>query len=174
MDLYLIRHAEARPIGEGIRDDSERPLTDVGQAQAVAIGAGLLRQGVRVSLLMSSPLVRARQTAEAIRGAWPVPDVAFRICDELAPGERRKRLARCLRGVEPGTGIGLVGHEPDLAEFASWLIGSRKARLHLSKAGVAYVACDPEPRKGTGTLVWLISPEWFATPTATAHQAAAR
>ena len=57
--------------------------------------------------------------------------------------------------------VAVVGHQPDLGQLAGWLIGARKAQIDLAKAGVAHIAFDPEPRKGAGTLVWLVTPEWF-------------
>lgn len=166
MKIYLVRHAEAQSLGHaGIEDDFERPLTDAGHAQARAVAAGLSRLGVRPSLLMTSPLLRARQTAEAMRGEWLSQAPAVRVCEALAPGGKRKELARSLRGLDPEAGVALVGHQPDLGQLAGWLIGSRKARIDFRKAGVAFIACDAEAKKGSGTLVWLATPEWVAVET---------
>jgi len=57
--------------------------------------------------------------------------------------------------------IGLVGHMPDLGEFAAWLLGSKKVHLGLAKAGVALVRCDGSPIKGNGSLIWMVTPEWL-------------
>jgi phosphohistidine phosphatase SixA len=161
VDLYLIRHAEARALDES-RDerDEDRPLTEEGEAQARRIATGLHQRGIRVAgALLTSPLLRARQTAEGMLGHWP--DFAPRIqeCEELAPGVKPKKLARYLRSLGTSS-LSLVGHMPDLAEFLGWLIGSRKAQIDMAKAGVAYVTCD-DVRKRDGTLEWLVTPEWF-------------
>ncbi len=162
MDLYLIRHADALDLGErGVTADEERPLSKKGEKQAAQIAAGLQRRGVQLDLLLTSPLVRARQTADALlrHGAPLVTDL--QACDELAPGTKRKKLARALLATGKNV-VGLVGHQPDLGTFTAWLIGAADVQLEFAKAGVAYVRCDEVPRKGGGTLVWLVTPEWLA------------
>jgi phosphohistidine phosphatase SixA len=57
--------------------------------------------------------------------------------------------------------VALVGHMPDLAEFAAWLIGSRKTQLDLDKAGVACIRCQEGLDKGDGMLLWLVTPQWY-------------
>jgi phosphohistidine phosphatase len=162
MDLYLIRHADALALGErGITEDANRPLSEKGEKQAAQVAAGLQRRGVRCDVLLTSPLVRARQTADALvhQGTGLVTEL--QTCDLLAPGGKRSKLAKLLRTAGHGS-VGLVGHQPDLGEFAAWLIGSRKINVDLAKAGVALIRCDEEPGKGGGNLVWLVTPEWFA------------
>src|SRR5579885_555197 len=93
MDLYLIRHAEAEPRDEaGTTLDEDRALTDAGRDQARAVAAGLLRRGVRLDALVTSPLLRARQTAEALLAGWPPPAPALHVHDGLAPGGKRRKL----------------------------------------------------------------------------------
>jgi phosphohistidine phosphatase len=161
MDLYLIRHADAAPLGEGgVTQDEVRPLTEKGREQAKVLASGLNATGVHLGMVLTSPLLRARQTAEGMLQAWPHPIPELRICDELAPGSRRRKLSRFLRGVGSDK-VALVGHQPDLGEFVGWLIANKKARLDLAKAGVAHVVCNPPLRKRDGTLVWLVTPDWL-------------
>jgi phosphohistidine phosphatase len=161
MDLYLIRHAEAKPVGEdGITTDEDRPLTANGEVQARELAAGLQRRGVRLTMLLTSPLVRATQTAEAILRQWTLPAPEWKLCEELAPGASPKKLSRFVRGLETDA-VGLVGHLPDLGEYAGWLIGGKKAQIDLAKAGVAYLECPDGPRKGKCVLAWLVTPEWL-------------
>jgi phosphohistidine phosphatase len=160
VDLYLIRHADAKRADEdGVANDEERPLTEKGEAQARQTAAGLQRRGVKIKLLLTSPLVRARQTAEGLLRQWPAPAPELQTCDELAQGQKLKKLARVLRGLEAES-VALVGHEPDLGALAAWLIGSKNAQIDLAKAGVACICCDGF-RKGAGTLQWLVTPEWL-------------
>jgi phosphohistidine phosphatase len=162
VDLYIIRHADALALGErGVTSDEERPLSEEGHKQAAQLAAGLKRRGVKLELLLTSPLVRARQTAEAL--VKPESEVASELqtCDELAPGRRRKRLAKFLLGTARNA-VGIVGHQPDLGEFAGWLVGDKKVNLDLAKAGVAYIQCSDLPRRGGGTLIWLVTPDWLA------------
>jgi phosphohistidine phosphatase len=158
--LYLIRHGEAKPLGEsGVSEDEERPLTEAGQEQSRKVAAGLQKAGVRLSVLLTSPLLRARQTAEAVAGQWNAPAPEVQTCEELSPGKKPKKLSRYLRGLGADS-VALVGHMPDLGDYAAWLIGSKSAQIDLAKGGVAFVVCD-SVRKGAGTLEWLLTPEWL-------------
>jgi phosphohistidine phosphatase len=162
MDLYVIRHADALALGEGgITEDADRPLSEVGEAQARAVGKGLQSRGLLPGLIVTSPLVRARQTAEGIQRQFPAERLPVQVAEELAPGVKPKKLARFLRGLSAAS-LAVVGHQPDLGEWTAWLIGSKKAQVDLAKAGVALLSCPEGPRKGGGTLAWLVTPEWFA------------
>ncbi len=161
MELFLIRHAEAVPVGEnGITEDAERPLTEKGIKQADGLGKLFQRRGLTLDRIVTSPFVRARQTADAIlrhaSGTAPTIDVT----DALTPNAKPRKLAKALRSIT-GERIGLVGHLPHLGILAAWLIGGKKAQIDLAKAGVAHIFCGEMPGKGLGTLDWLVTPEWF-------------
>jgi len=161
MDLYLIRHADALPLGEaGILEDAERPLSESGKGQAKALAAALNKRGVHLARVLSSPALRAKQTAEQMLAAWPGTSVGLETSDNLAMGFKPRKLARALEDYKDNA-LALVGHQPDLAEFAAWLIGSRKARLDLAKGGVACINCSNGISKGGGTLEWLVTPAWY-------------
>jgi phosphohistidine phosphatase len=161
VDLYLIRHAEAKAIGEnGITNDEDRPLTEEGEAQTRRLGTGFHARGLRLGALLSSPHMRAKQTAEGIVKHWPEFAQSVQLCEELAPDEKAKKLARRIRSLGTSS-VGLVGHMPDLGEFLGWLIGSRRANIALAKAGVAFVQCE-DVRKGQGRLEWLLTTDWVA------------
>src|SRR5262245_4685086 len=130
MDLYVIRHAEAQPLGGSITDDAERPLTETGKAQSKALAQGLQRLGVKLDVILTSPLLRARQTAEEILRCWNAPKPALEVVEELVNAGKRRKLARVIRDVAKES-VAIVGHQPDLAIFAAWLIGSKKAELDL-------------------------------------------
>jgi phosphohistidine phosphatase len=162
MDIYVIRHADAVAVGErNITEDGDRPLSEVGEAQAKAVGSALDAMGINPALVVTSPLLRARQTAEGIVQQLKKEHPAVQEAEEAAPGLKPKRLARYLRGVKADT-VAVVGHEPDLSEWAAWLIGGRKAHIDLAKAGIALIRCPEGPRKGSCTLVWLVTPDWLA------------
>src|SRR5262249_29784833 len=103
MDLYLIRHAEAVALGEqGIADDADRPLTEAGVKEARALGRELRRRGMTLDKLVTSPLLRAKQTADGILKDWPEPPDLVE-CEDLAlDADKFSRLGRFLRdlGVE--------------------------------------------------------------------------
>jgi phosphohistidine phosphatase len=161
MNLYLIRHAEAEELEpDDTRDDSERPLTDNGEKQCVALAAALRARNVVLDQVVSSPLLRTRQTVEGMLENWPAPAPEQLTCNALAPGGRAKKITRFLLGLN-GENVALIGHMPDLAEYAGWLIGAKKVQLELAKAGVAFLRFDGSPDKGEGTLVWIVTPQWY-------------
>ena len=94
LQVFLIRHSDAIPLGEqGITSDETRPLSEVGNAQAKTIGKALQHHGFAFDKLLSSPLVRAVQTAEHLALAWsPVPEIE--LWPELAPGLKPHRLSK--------------------------------------------------------------------------------
>ena len=158
MHLYLIRHAEAVPLGEqGIQDDEQRPLTPKGEAEAETLAQAIGRLGVRLDALLSSPLVRAKQTAQRLA----TKAARLKECPSLAPGHKKRELLEHLHGVK-GDAVALVGHNPDLSELVGWFIGDKAAGIDLDKSGVACIAFEGKPTKGGGVLVWLVTPEWIA------------
>jgi phosphohistidine phosphatase len=161
MDFYLIRHADAQALGEGnIQEDSDRPLTKTGLDQCGPLAAALVRHGVKLDHVVSSPLLRARQTAEEMLKHWPAPAPPLTLCEDLSPGGKPRKTTRFLRGLD-GSGVAVVGHMPDLAAYAAWLIGSKKAQVELAKSGLARVRFEARPGKGEGVLVWVVTPEWY-------------
>ena len=126
MELYVIRHAEAVALGErGITADAERPLTSRGEQQAKALGAGLPAMGVQLELMLTSPLVRARQTADGIVKPWSNGTPAVEVCDALATSFKPRKLARAINAADKQH-LAIVGHEPSLSVWTAWLIGSKK------------------------------------------------
>src|SRR5262249_1281613 len=122
-----------------------------GFAQARALAPALQQHGVRLEVVLTSPLLRARQTAEGLLEHWPDPKPELRQCDELAPDVKSSKLARFLRKLRKDS-VALVGHQPDLSAHVAWLVGSKKAQLDVAKAGIARITCSDEPDKGTGVL----------------------
>jgi phosphohistidine phosphatase len=157
VQLYLVRHAIAHERGEAWPDDRLRPLTEAGAARMVRQAHGLAEIGVTFDVIVTSPLVRARQTADILADAFPA---APRIVETpaLAPGRSPKDAASALREFTRRTSLALVGHEPGLGELAAWLIGLRSP-LEFKKGSVALieVALLPPPA-ASGELRWLLTP----------------
>ncbi len=160
MNLYIIRHADAGDPRTWQSDDEERPLSELGQTQARTLGEMLRQQGSPLDVVVSSPLVRTRETAEQILEGWPnTPKLQFHTL--LAPGEmRRRKFARVIAelGFE---NVAVVGHDPDLPALLGWLIGVDPNNVHLRKGAAALVTFDDGIEKGEGELAWLVTPEWF-------------
>ncbi len=166
MELYLIRHAEALPVGhDGVADDEGRPLSEPGRAQCVALAEALQRLHVRLDRIVTSPLVRARQTADLLAEHWSAPAPEIIECNALRPDGKRRKVTRFLSSLGAGS-LGVVGHNPDLSAYAAWLIGGKEVQVELAKAGVARIELESGIDKGAGLLSWLVTPEWYAVPKA--------
>ena len=161
MDIYLIRHSEAVELGtDGITSDFDRPLTDAGRTHSQRLATALPARGARIERIFVSPLVRTRQTAEPMIAAWGLKDEQIVSCEELAPGGGNKELAAELTS-RAARAIALVGHRPNLNEFAAWVIGSKRAQIAFAKGAVALIRVEGhEVEKGSGELLWLLPPDW--------------
>ena len=152
MKLYLLRHATAVDIASS---DAERELTREGREEARIVGAALAELDVKLSRILSSPLLRARQTAEIAAKALKFPgDVEF--LEELANNTTTTALLKALKPFASADEIMLVGHMPALSEHLAALIGAESAQAFpLGKASVACVELE-QLRVGTGQLRWLM------------------
>lgn len=160
MHVYVIRHADAVPLGtQGIHEDEERPLTEAGQAQCKAVARAFRQMGIKLDRLLTSPLVRAKQTAEALHDEWGPGAPAILECEPLAPGGKKRRLLERLREQHVES-VGLVGHNPDLSELVGWFLGKKRAGINLEKGGVACIEFDGGAGKNSGVLAWLVTPAW--------------
>lgn len=155
MRVLLIRHAIAVPRGTpGIPDD-ERPLTPEGEKRFRSAARGLARITRRPEAVLTSPLPRARKTAEIAARAWG--KVRPRNLAALAGGDFED-LIPALKEFPGEATVALVGHEPHLSQLLSKLIGARKDdRLTFRKGGAALVELPGPPSKG-GRLLWFLPP----------------
>ena len=155
--LYLVRHAIAAERGPKWPDDAKRPLTHKGAARMRQVVRGLRALGVEIDLVLTSPLVRARQTADLLvegLGSAPALDVA----PALAPEETPPAVAAALARHATANRIALVGHEPALGLLAAWLIGAREP-IAFRKGGVCRIDVPALPPGRNGQLVWLATPK---------------
>jgi phosphohistidine phosphatase len=159
MDVILIRHAKAGSRdANSWPDDDQRPLTPDGQVEHRAVMRAAKKMGVKFDFLVTSPLKRARETAEIIAGVyrWPEePQVAAELGHDFSVAAVVKLLAK----FPPSTRVALVGHEPDFTELATALIGgSSGLGLQLKKSGIAAVRFEGAAETGAGTLLYLLKP----------------
>ena len=149
MELYFLRHGEA-DWPDWKKSDDERPLTKRGKKEMREVAAYLAWIGAGPSLILTSPLPRASQTAQIA-----AETLKIKCCEDkmLAPGFGRPELKRLLEKY-PEDSLMFVGHEPDFTETISALTG---ASLKLSKAGVAKI--DIEQSLEEGRLLWLFPPK---------------
>ena len=161
MHLYLVRHAiAAEADAKRWPDDRQRPLTRTGARRfkrtAGALVA-LMQDSGKVDRLLTSPLVRARETAAILqRAGLPAPIEE----SVLAPGRTAARVLAVLRAHDAQS-IVVVGHEPDLGRLLAVCIAGPEARLSLRfrKGGAACLYFAGAPRVGEATLEWLLPPK---------------
>ncbi|MFM7150390.1 MAG: phosphohistidine phosphatase SixA [Gemmataceae bacterium] len=159
MHIYVIRHAEAVPLGGGsAMDDSQRHLTETGKRQCLFLGLSLVKMGVRFDRILTSPFVRARETAiELAKGFDESPSVVE--CSSLAPGNKKRDILDRIREQNVDS-LAVVGHNPDLSELVGWFIGKKWVGINMEKSAVACLEFEGLPGKGAGTLAWLVTPNW--------------
>jgi phosphohistidine phosphatase len=156
-ELYLIRHGLAAERGDSYPDDTKRPLTSRGIQRMKRAGKSLVAMDVAFDVILTSPLVRTRQTAEALASAFREPPPIINapslaplgthnaIVDELAKqSHRRKKIA-------------IVGHEPGIGELAARLMGLRKP-IEFKKGAICRIDVTALPPTGNGQLKWFLTP----------------
>jgi phosphohistidine phosphatase len=159
MEIYLVRHAIAHTRDpERWPDDGGRPLKPSGVQGFRRVARGLRTLVPEVDVVLSSPLVRAWQTAEILHecARWPEPSRR----DALRAGGSPARALEALESYSYARRVALVGHEPDLQELISLLLTGDpgRARLDVKKGAVACVRFDGPPTAGAGVLLWLLPP----------------
>lgn len=165
IEIYLMRHGIAADIGEaGVVRDADRPLTSDGRARLRHEALGMAELGLRFNLILSSPLLRCRQTAEVVAETLELQG-RVKILDALAPG--RAFISGEGQYAEIFLELGacqldrvlLVGHMPDLAEIASWLLtGNRNLNIEFRKGSLCAIEVTSIPPRGPGLLRWMMAP----------------
>jgi phosphohistidine phosphatase len=152
LELYLIRHGIAAERGDEYPDDSKRPLTSAGMSKLREVAKGLNELDVSFNVIISSPLVRTRQTAEIVAGTLKEkPQVVT--SDALAPAGTPAGVVQELARHAKHARIALVGHEPNLGELAARLIGAKSAIERDGAAPVVPPAASPaQTRRLTAVL----------------------
>lgn len=160
----IVRHADAgdrEQWEKSGRPDEQRPLSEKGIERMRAAAKGLVELVPEVDLIVTSPYVRAAQTAEivfACYGGKPEQETS----KALEPEEEPERFVTWLRGRKEETVVA-VGHEPHLSTLATWLMcGDASSRIELKKGAACLLDFDGQPRKGSGVLQWLMAPKQLA------------
>ena len=160
MQLLVIRHAIAMDRDEFAasgESDDRRPLTTAGAKRMRKAAKGLREIVDGIDLLATSPYVRAVETASIVSdefGIEPaevsaalVPDVGFEEFEDWARVFAERNL------------VAVVGHEPHLSGLVTWLMtGSGDSRVELKKGGACLLDFDSSIRRGSGRLLWLLTP----------------
>ena len=157
MEIYILRHGiavdrEARKY----KDDSQRPLTKEGEEKTRQIAQAMLAMELQFDLILTSPFVRARQTAQIVAEEL---GEEITLTDFLTPGANALELIAEINDERPQRLL-LVGHEPDLSRLVSVLItGGSDANIELKKGGLCKLSSDKLTFGQCATLNWLMTPK---------------
>jgi phosphohistidine phosphatase len=156
-ELYLIRHGIAEERGQAWPDDTKRPLTEQGISRMRRAARALARLGLTPAIVLTSPLVRTRQTAEIVAAAFsPHPPIVN--VEALAPGGAPTAVATEIEKHGRRPQMVLVGHEPGIGELAAWLTGARHS-IEFKKGGACRIDVEGGTLHGGGALRWLLTPK---------------
>ena len=155
-ELYLIRHGVAAERGDNYPDDTKRPLTNEGVQKLRKEAKALVALDITFDVILTSPLVRTRQTAElvaaAFRNAPPIVNMS-----SLAPGSTHNAIVEELSKHHRRHRIAMVGHEPGIGELAGRLLGVRRP-LEFKKGAICRIDVAALPPTGPGQLKWFLTP----------------
>jgi phosphohistidine phosphatase len=162
MNLYLLRHGIAvAPDDPTIEADGERPLTSKGIKRMRKAARGLRRLDISFSGVLTSPLVRARQTADIVAEVLGLQSHVEEISG-LTPESSVDHLMFGLARFLDRDHLLLVGHEPLLSDAASFLLAGNEGaefRVELKKGGLCRIEIDGVPPAKPGILHWLLTPK---------------
>lgn len=164
MEIYLIRHGIAAERGTYTRDE-ERPLTNKGIHKTTLVAKKLVTMGLKFDLILTSPLIRAYQTAEILQKTGLGEKIE--IFESLAPGGNIQEwidwLLKQFSPLDSNSKLALVGHQPDLGNWAEILVwGNKKEQIIVKKAGVIGLQISKiDNLRVTSKLFLLTSPKWL-------------
>ena len=164
MNLYLLRHGIAVEHGApGYPKDADRPLTPEGERKLEQIAEAMEALDLSFDLILSSPFVRARQTAEIIAEALDARK-KLEFSNSLACGGDTKELLDYLKRLQPEPeNVLLVGHEPYLSGLVSLLVaGTESCCVVLKKGGLCKLSTELLKHGRCAALAWLLTPKQMA------------
>lgn len=168
MELYILRHGEAGKRLQAGSKDSERALTVAGEEGVKQVAKAVLRLGVTLDLIVTSPLKRAYQTAAIVAKELKVKKRNMEEWDELKPEGKREKLYQKLSQFNQESSIMAVGHEPYLSTMIGEIVfgneinnnnNNNNNSIILKKAGLAMIDLKSFQPKINGELVWLLTPK---------------
>jgi phosphohistidine phosphatase len=159
MQLYVVRHGIAIDREDPkCPAEAERYLTQEGVDRTKQAAKGLAALGVVADLMISSPYVRAMQTAELFANALDYPKTKIRESQTLLPGAEAAGLFRELAKEKQASTLFVFGHAPQLDELVATALGLKQHITSLKKAGMAFLELK-RLNPPSGQLVWLATPK---------------
>ena len=161
MDLFILRHGKAGQSPDG-GNEAARVLTADGMAEIKKVARWMQSKKYEFSVIATSPLARAYETAEIIARSLDQQD-RLTIWDELAPGGDRGEVCRRVAQYGEQASVLLVGHEPALSMLISTIIsGDDDSSIILAKGGLAKIRNYSCINRPSGDLQWLLTPRQMA------------
>jgi phosphohistidine phosphatase len=158
MDCVLIRHGLAVEPEEWEGSEENRPLTEKGKKRVRQAAAGLTALTCKPTHLLSSPFVRAYDTARLLRTVL-CPSLKVETREEFAVGSTPEQIVTLLRSLPAESVVMCVGHEPLLGEVAGLLLcGKPTSNFPMKKAGAALIHLSGTVKPGQGLLRWWLQP----------------
>jgi phosphohistidine phosphatase len=162
MILYLMRHGIALPPDDpSVARDSERPLSSKGLKRMRQAAKGVRRLKIPFDCILTSPLLRARQTADMVARALGM-EARVEEISGLAPESTVENLLSDLTPYQDREHLLLVGHEPLLSRAAGRLLGAGErasVNLEFKKGSICCIESDAAPAAGPAGLLWLLTPK---------------
>lgn len=161
MELFIIRHAIAEPLGKKNEfSDEKRALTAEGRSRMRDAVKGLVKLGVQPDIIFTSSLTRAVETAEIVAAETGVAKSEIRESANLAPGASADKLFSEIKRLAAVETIALIGHQPDLGHLISRIIAGKASTLsmQLKKGSVCCLNVTETVPTLRGELVWLLTP----------------
>lgn len=164
MNLYLLRHAKAIDIGTGgIRHDQDRPLAPEGEKKMRKIAAGMRQLELTFDLILSSPCLRARQTAEIVAQELGLKCQIHLTSHLAVAADLAELMAEINQQHRQSADLLLVGHEPSLGQMLSILLtGGSHLAVDFKKAAMAKVGAESLRWGRCAVLEWFLSPKQLA------------
>lgn len=158
MEIYILRHGIAVSRGTPGYPNDDRPLTEDGIEKMTVAAQGIAKIVNKFDVVVSSPLVRAldtaRITAEVVKYKYKIIITKY-----LLPGSLNNILFDFLSKYKNKQSILLVGHEPHLGILASGLLGMGDSVIEFKKGGICRIDIDSMPPRSPGMLVWSLAPK---------------
>ena len=161
MNLYILRHGIAvEPGTPGYENDSERPLIPKGERRLRSAAAAMDKLELSFDLILSSPFLRAKQTAEIVASGLKLKK-RLEFFDGLFPGGNPRALIHALNELKPALeNVLLVGHEPYLSRLISLLVsvGADATAIEIKKGGLCKLEVGELRHGQCARLAWLLTP----------------
>lgn len=160
MELYLLRHGKAQEHATTISGDAKRQLTEVGKKELEVIAKAIKNLEIEVDDIFSSPLTRAKQTAEIVKKYLNNNKNSIKIWTELKPEIDTEKTISKLSALKPDSSVLLVGHEPHLTSLIAMIVSNDSSLdILLKKGGLVHIRCNVMKNTVSGSLRSIMTPK---------------